>query len=237
MLRPACLTNNKMEKEETQHSNTTGSVCHHDSPAGCPSNLFQSRTEASQLMWHQQHLILCCKKFTVVHLSVCRSTATYEVTHTVVHCLMLELHQLPLLDANKLLLQTQMCPHVHRLYCNKLPICWMFILKGCLCCPLTSTSECSTRAKVLFSLWQKYILVCSTNSLNEGRTLFISFTESTHRLSASIFSLSPFYQLEKSLQLSSWRVHVCLSIGYLVRSMLHATVVVILQNKQKTCCY
>lgn len=32
------------------------------------------------------------------------------------------------------------------------------------------------------------------------------------------------------LQLSSWRVQVCLSMGYLVRSMLQATVVVILQR-------
>lgn len=82
MLRPACLTNNKMEKEKTEHSNTTGNVCHHDNPAGCPSNLFQSRTQASELMWDQEHLILLCKKFTFVHLSVCRPTATYEVTHS-----------------------------------------------------------------------------------------------------------------------------------------------------------
>lgn len=33
------------------------------------------------------------------------------------------------------------------------------------------------------------------------------------------------------LQLSSCKVHVCLSMGYLVRSMLQATVVVILQRK------
>lgn len=36
-----------------------------------------------------------------------------------------------------------------------------------------------------------------------------------------------------SLQLSSCSVHVCLSMGYLVRSMLHATVVVILKKKHK----
>lgn len=34
---------------------------------------------------------------------------------------------------------------------------------------------------------------------------------------------------EKVLQLSSCKVQVCLSMGYLVRSMLQATVVVILQ--------
>lgn len=33
-----------------------------------------------------------------------------------------------------------------------------------------------------------------------------------------------------ALQLSSWSVQVCLSIGYLVRSMLQATVVVILEE-------
>lgn len=54
-----------------------------------------------------------------------------------------------------------------------------------------------------------------------------------HQLAATASSCMLLFFLinyEVSLQLSSCRVHVCLSIGYLVRSMLQATVVVILKD-------
>lgn len=50
--------------------------------------------------------------------------------------------------------------------------------------------------------------------------------------SASV-GLTPASALFINSQLSSWRVHVCLSMGYLVRSMLHATVVVILGKNKR----
>lgn len=40
-----------------------------------------------------------------------------------------------------------------------------------------------------------------------------------------------FFKYKVALQLSSCSVQVCLSMGYLVRSMLQATVVVILDNR------
>lgn len=57
----------------------------------------------------------------------------------------------------------------------------------------------------------------------------------THRLSATASSCTVqifFIRYEVSLQLSSCSVQVCLSIGYLVRSMLQATVVVILKENK-----
>lgn len=57
----------------------------------------------------------------------------------------------------------------------------------------------------------------------------------THWLSATASSCTVqifFIKYEVSLQLSSCSVQVCLSIGYLVRSMLQATVVVILKENK-----
>lgn len=92
-------------------------------------------------------------------------------------------------------------------HCNKLLIPGMLILKGrtCMCSWRTWTSESSTRAKVLFLIWQKDIPIWLFSSAS------LDTLESTHRLSALIFSLSFIYQLQKvltALQLKSARLFV-----------------------------